>query len=232
MKIEKILEYQNLDREMFGKEKELKENENKKKANSLYDDMKTAQERSYKLENKAGQILAEIEKVKKQYQIQEDKMNEFLSKNLESISKDEIAKLSQLKDKLSQNIQILEKNLASLAESMNGVLSEFNKAIKTINSSKEEYAMHKKAYDEDVVQVEKEKEKIAVKLKALSADIDPKIMEEYTKRRKENVFPVVVPLRGNSCGGCHVELPFANLTKLNEEGMLSCEHCRRLIYKA
>ena len=56
-------------------------------------------------------------------------------------------------------------------------------------------------------------------------------MEAYIKRRKENVFPVVVPLTGNSCGGCHVELPYANITKLNEEGLLSCEHCRRLIYK-
>ena len=107
MKIEKILEYQNLDREMFGKERQLKDNENKKKVNSLYEDMKNAQDRSYKLEERAGQILAEIEKVKKQYQIQEDKMQEFLSKNLDVVSKEEIAKITQLKEKLNQNIQNL-----------------------------------------------------------------------------------------------------------------------------
>jgi len=232
MKIEKVLEYQNLDREMFNIEKQLKDNENKKKANKLYEDMKNAQARSYKLEEKAEQILTELDKVKKQYQIQEDKMKEFMSKKPENLSKEDVAKLSQLKDRLNQNIQILEKNLASLAESMNAVLSEFNKAIKTINSSKEEYAQHKNAYDEDVKEIDKEKAKIAEKLKALSVDIDAKIMEAYTKRRRENVFPVVVPLKGNSCGGCHVELPFANITKLNEEGILSCEHCRRIIYKA
>ena len=232
MKVEKILEYQNLDRDMYAIEKKLKENENKKKANELYDNMKNAQARSYKLEEKASSILSELEKVKKQYQIQEDKMKEFLSKELEGLSKDEVVRLSQLKDKLNQNIQILEKNLASLAESMNAVLSEFNKSVKIINTSKEQYAKHKEAYDEDVKQTDCEKAKIADKLKALSVDIDPKIMEAYTKRRRENVFPVVVPLKGNSCGGCHMELPFANLTKLNEEGILSCEHCRRIIYKA
>lgn len=232
MKVEKILEYQNLDREMYAVEKQLKENENKKKANELYENMKNAQSRSYKLEEKASSILAELDKVKKQYQIQEDKMNEFLSKAPETLSKEEVVKMSQLKDKLSQNIQILEKNLASLAESMNAVLSEFNKSIKIINSSKEQYAKHKEAYDKDVKVVDQQKAQIADKLKKIAVDIDPKIMEAYTKRRNENVFPVVVPLKGNSCGGCHVELPFANITKLNEEGILSCEHCRRIIYKA
>ena len=28
-----------------------------------------------------------------------------------------------------------------------------------------------------------------------------------------------------------MELPFANITKLNEEGVITCEHCRRLVYK-
>lgn len=231
MKVEKILEYQNLDREMFNIEKQLRENENKRKVNELYENMKNAQTRSYKLEEKASTILAELEKVKKQYKVQEDKMKEFLSKTLDALTKEEVQKMSQLKDRLNQNIQILEKNLASLAESMNAVLSEFNKAVKLINTSKEEYAKYKQAYDADVKAIDVEKAKVAEKLKGLSVDIDAKFLEAYTKRRKENIFPVFVPLKGNSCGGCHMELPFANLTKLNEEGVLPCEHCRRIIYK-
>ena len=232
MNVDKILEYQNVDREMFNIEKSLRENESKRKANELYESMKNAQSRSYKLEEKAAQILSEIEKVKKQYDIQEEKTKEFLAKSPDTLSKEEVLKISQLKDKLNQNIQILEKNLASLAESMNAVLSEFNKAVKLINSSKEEYAKHKQAYDDAVKEIEVEKSKIASKLKGVAVDIDSKIMEAYLKRRKENVFPVIVPLKGNSCGGCHMELPFANITKLNEDGILSCEHCRRIIYKA
>ena len=77
MKVEKILEYQELDRELFNIERQSKENENMKKANSLFDEMKKAKDRSYKLEEKAVAILSDLEKVKKQYQIQEDKMKEF-----------------------------------------------------------------------------------------------------------------------------------------------------------
>lgn len=79
--------------------------------------------------------------------------------------------------------------------------------------------------------MEQEKVEIEKKLKSLEKNIDGKLLEAYKKRRGENIFPIVVALNGNSCGGCHVELPFANIVKLDSEGILICEHCRRIIYK-
>ena len=232
MEITKILEYQTLDIELFKIEKQLRENKNKQQANQMHENMKNAQLKSIKLEDKAGSLLAEIDKVKKQFKIQEDKMNEFMSKDLTKLSKEELDKLSILKDKLSQNLNILDKNLTSLAESVNAVLSDFNKTIKVFNSSKEQFAKCKAEYDNDVKKVEGVKNEISNKLKALAKNIDNKIMEAYLKRRKENIFPVVVPLKGNLCGGCHMELPYATISMLDSEGILTCEHCRRIIYKA
>ena len=232
MEITKILEYQTLDSELFKIEKQLRENKNKQQANQMPENMKNAQLKSIKLEDKAGSLLAEIDKVKKQFKIQEDKMNEFMSKDLTKLSKEELDKLSILKDKLSQNLNILDKNLTSLAESVNAVLSDFNKTIKVFNSSKEQFAKCKAEYDNDVKKVEGVKNEISNKLKALAKNIDNKIMEAYLKRRKENIFPVVVPLKGNLCGGCHMELPYATISMLDSEGILTCEHCRRIIYKA
>ena len=197
MEITKILEYQTLDSELFKIEKQLRENKNKQQANQMHENMKNAQLKSIKLEDKAGSLLAEIDKVKKQFKIQEDKMNEFMSKDLTKLSKEELDKLSILKDKLSQNLNILDKNLTSLAESVNAVLSDFNKTIKVFNSSKEQFAKCKAEYDNDVKKVEGVKNEISNKLKALAKNIDNKIMEAYLKRRKENIFPVVVPLKGN-----------------------------------
>lgn len=231
MKVDMILKYQSLDSEMFKIEKGLRDNQNKKMADNLRENIKNAQERSVKLEENAGKLLKEIEKVKAQIKTQEQKMQEFLNKDIENMSKAEIDKLASLKDKLNQNLVILEKNLTALAENMNAILADFNKTKKAFNSSKEEYAKRKQAYDDDVKAIENQKSEIAVKLKDLSKSIDLKIMEAYQKRRNENVFPVLVPLNGNSCGGCHMELPFANITKLNEEGIITCEHCRRIVYK-
>lgn len=231
MKVDKILEYQNLDGELFKIEKNIKENKNKQIANQMHENMKNAQARSLKLEEKASSILNEIEKVKKQYKVQEDKMNEFLAKDLTKLTKEELEKYNVLKDKLGQNLSILEKNLTSLAETVNAVLADFNKTIKNFNTSKEQYLKSKESYDNDIKAVELDKQELINKLKQLEKGIDNKIMESYMKIRKENIFPVVVPLKGNSCGGCHVELPYATISVLDSESVLSCEHCHRLIYK-
>lgn len=231
MDLNKILEYQKLDSQLVKIERQLKDNSNKKTANKMHDSIRESQSRSLKLEQKAGSILTEIEKVKKQFKVQQDKMAEFSSKDLDSLSKEEIEKLSLLKDKLAQNLAILERNISSLAETINAVLADFNKTIKVFNNCKEQYAKSKNAYEEDVKAVTQSQEEIKNKLQALSKDIEPKVMEAYLKRRKENIFPVVVPLVNNSCGGCHIELPYANISKLEDEGILTCEHCHRLIYK-
>lgn len=231
MDLKGILEYQKLDGELFKIERQLKSNENKKMANKMHESMKEAQNRSYKLEEKAGALLSEIEKVKKQFKTQQDKLDEFMSKDLEKMSKEDLDKLSVLKDKLAQNLAILERNLTSLAENVNATLADFNKTIKTFNACKEQYAKSKAAYDNDVKSVEDKKNEIENDLKKLEKSLDSKLFETYQKRRKENIFPVVVPIINNSCGGCHIELPYANISKLDDDGILTCEHCHRIIYK-
>jgi hypothetical protein len=231
MNIEQILDYQNLDRELFKLEKQLRENKNKETASQMHETMKNAQAKSVKLEEKAGQLLSEIEKVKKQYQIQDDKMKEFLTKDLSKLSVEELNKMNSLREKLSQNLSILEKNLSQLAETMNAVLSDFNKTIKDFNTSKETYLASKESYDNDVKAAEGQKQELASQLAKLEKNIDKDIMEKYKRIRSQNVFPVVVGLNNNSCGGCHVELSYANISALDNEGMLVCEHCHRIIYK-
>lgn len=231
MNIQPILEYQKLDSELFKIEKNIRESKNKVTASQMFDSMKQAQERSHKLEEKAGSVINEIEKIKKQFKLQEDKLAEMENKDLENLSKEEIEKMAMVKDKLAQNLAILEKNLTALAESVNGVLADFNKTIKNFNACKEKYGECKVAYDKEVESVEGEKKAISARLALLAKEIDSKVMEAYAKRRKENIFPVVVPLKGNCCGGCHIELPYAQISVLEREGVFSCEHCHRLIYK-
>ena len=81
MKVEKMLEYQSLDSEMYKIERQIKENKNKIVADKMQESIKNAQSRSVVLEDKAGKLLSEIDKVKKQLKMQDDKMQEFLQKD-------------------------------------------------------------------------------------------------------------------------------------------------------
>ena len=92
MKVEKMLEYQSLDSEMYKIERQLKENKNKIVADKMQESIKNAQNRSVVLEDKAGKLLSEIDKVKKQLKTQDDKMQEFLQKDLSKNDKKVIIK--------------------------------------------------------------------------------------------------------------------------------------------
>ena len=158
------------------------------------------------------------------------KMDEIFAKDVEKFSEQEIEKLMQLKDKLLQNLSILERNFAKLAENMNALLSDFNKTKNAFKMAKEQFSVSKQNYDKAVEEAEPKKQEISKKLASLEKGIDAKIIDAYKKRRNENIFPVVVALAGNCCGGCRVELSMANLSKLKEDKILTCEHCHRIIY--
>lgn len=230
MEINKILEYQTLDSELFKLEKSLRENADKKTASQMQNNAKIAQERSYKLDEKAKELQKEYYNAKNQYAIQKKKMDEIFAKDMDKLSNEEIDKLIKLQEKLSQNLSILERSFAKLAENMNALLSDFNKTKNAFQMAKEQFALSKQKFDKAQNDAMPKKQELAKKLSALEKGIDNKIIEAYKKRRAENIFPVVVSLAGNCCGGCRMELSVANLSKLKEEGILTCEHCHRIIY--
>lgn len=231
MNIDKMLEYQKLDSEKYKIEKQLKENNNQKMSEQMQEKKQSAINHSVMLEEKAESLFADIEKVKKQFKTQEDKMNEFLAKDLSKMSKEEVEKLTNLTNKLAQNLQILGKNLSTLATNVNAVLLDFNNTRNVFKQAKEGEDKYQLAYEQDLKDVSGKKNEIEKKLEVVAKECDPKLLEAYLKKRKENVFPVLVPLQGNSCGGCHVEMPYISISKIDDAGVLVCEHCRRINYK-
>lgn len=230
MDINKLLDYQRLDSELFKLEKSLRDNPNKKTANEMSNSAKNAQQRSFQLEDKAGSLIKEIETIKKQFELQTEKMQQIMAKDLEKLSKEEVDNLLSVKEKLAQNLTILDKNLTKLAESVNVVLADFNKTLKVYNAARDKFAESKAEYDKQVKELEPEKHKLEKELLTLSKGIDSTLMTKYKEKRSDNIFPVLVPLKENSCGGCHMELPAAQISKLKNDGVFSCEHCRRIIY--
>ncbi len=231
MDLNKILEYQSLDAKLFAIEKKLRDNQDKKVASQMSASAKDAQMRSVALEKQAGDLAREIETIKGQVESQNAKLDQMKAKNVDTLTKEEIDNYAVIKDKLASNLNILDKNLTKLAERVNAVLADFNKTIKVYNMAKEKFTQSKAAYDNAAKAVEPEKVELEKKLATLSKSVDSAIMQKYAKRRSDNIFPVLVPLDGRSCGGCRMELPAAEISKLEREGLLTCEHCHRLIYK-
>lgn len=230
MELNKILAYQEVDAKLFELENELANDPNKQKCNSLNQTAKTSQTKSSQLEEQAAAILREMEELNKTLEVSRKKGEQLLGLNASEISADEIDEKLALKDKVTQNLALLDKRLTKLAENINGVLAEFNRTIKNYNIAKEEYQKYKAAYDKNVAALEPKINEFKTKLAEMSKAVEPKIMQTYLAKRNDKIFPVLVKLDGTTCGRCRMELSASAISKLKEDKTLVCEHCRRIIY--
>lgn len=231
MNIENLLKYQKLDEELYRVEQKLVNSPYKKKATELANIAKKSQTKSTELETEAEKLISEIEDLKQKFSINKAKMDEMLNCDISSLTLDDIEKFNVLKAKIISNLNILEKMLQKSAENINLILADFNRTIKTFNEAKSQYSTCKQKIDEESKIYEPEKNRISKELKSLEKDVDVTLMNEYKKKRQDNIFPVIVPLEnGTFCGRCRMELPKVAISRIKDTGVITCEHCKRFIY--
>ena len=232
MNIEGILKYQKLDEELYKVEQKLVNSQYRKKANEYAAVAKKAQARSTELEAEAEKLINEIADIKKNYGVNKAKTDEILATKVDELSLDDVEKISSLKGKLVSNLNILEKLLQKSAEGINHILGEFNKTKKLYDEARNGYAICKQKIEEETKMLTPEKDKIAKELAKLESGVDAKLLAEYKKRRADGIFPVVVKLEsGTFCGRCRMELPKVATSRIKETGVITCEHCKRLVYQ-
>ena len=232
MDLTQLLKYQDMDAKLFSIEQKLTTSPYKKKANELSSLAKKAQAKSNELENEANNVLKEIDDLKASFNQNKKSLESLLKKDLDKFTLEELDSFTALKGKILSNLNSLEKMLQKCAEKNNTILVENNKTKKMYDNARVQFEDCKKKIQEESKVLEPEKEKVRKELEDLESSVDKRLLEEYKKRRNDNIFPVVVPLEGkNFCGRCRMELPMAAISKINDTGVITCEHCKRLVYK-
>lgn len=232
MDLTNLLKYQEVDAKLFSIDQKLTLSPHKKKANELAGLAKKAQAKSNELENDANNILNEIEELKNSFAQNKKSLDALLKKDLDKMTPEELDSLSTLKSKILNNLNYLEKTIQKSAEKINNTLLDFNKTKKMYDTARVQFEECKKKIQEESSVLEPEKAKVKKELENLEKEVDKRLLDEYKKRRNDNIFPVIVPLEGkNFCGRCRMELPMAAISRINETGVITCEHCKRLVYK-
>ncbi len=230
MDLKTILNYQKKDAELIRLERELNNNENKKAYTQMISVVKDAQNRSNSLEKQAGELLSIYQNLKKTYEDNIKSANVVIGRKLETASISDLDTIEEIASNIVNNLSILEKKLLQEAEKVNAVLVDFDQTRKRYNLARDKYTKHKELFDEESKKLEPAIAEKTKEIKKLEAGIDPVILAKYKQRRQDNIFPVLVPCVDKACGGCRMELPYANLSTLKTKGVLECEHCRRIIY--
>lgn len=231
MELKTILDYQKTDGELYALEMTLVKSENKKKCVALSNTAKQAQSKSAMLEEKAGEILKEFEEAKKVLSQNLKLSNALSKKDVEKMGQEELDHDLGFKDKLNNNLMLLDRKITKIAENINLILSQYNQTVKAYNEAKAKYKESKEAYDKEVAEVEPKIKAVQKKLQEQSKTVSPELMQKYLSMRKDKIYPVFVPLINGNCGHCRMELSASAIAKLSSEGVLPCEHCRCIIYK-
>ncbi len=230
--LQQLLEYQKVDAELLGIEQSVAGSEERKKFTQAKKFMESARERLDAQDKRAVELR---------------RLRDDLAQRAEEIGR-QIAEYADIDEMVSEeggDVSFYKKNAQALLERLRAVKGELTKLTADISAAAEEYdrlkkqtiAMQKQGeeYSKKFKELKNsraaEADEIAKKLKALAKEIPAEFMEKYLQKRKEKIFPVLVPLTGDRCI-CGMDFPLAQQGKLAGGNVVECEHCRRFVYKA
>ena len=230
MDLKSILDYQKKDAELVKLERNLNSSENKKIFSQMIAVVKETQNQSSALEQQAGEMIKSFNSLKRTYEDNVKSASVISNKKLENMSEDEILNMQQLAETISSNLTILEKKLLAQAEKVRTLLTNFEQTKKRYNMARDKYNKHKELFEAEAGKVQPTIDQKSSEIKKLESSIDSKLLAKYKQKRQDKIYPVFVPCVEKTCGGCRMELPSASLSTLKNNGILECEHCRRIIY--
>jgi len=126
-----------------------------------------------------------------------------------------------------------ESQLADIATKSQTIRNVYEKAFASARKAQETIGVASVKYQNETKDIAPKLAEIDADLKKLAAAVDVSLMEKYKQARKQSKRgDVVVPITGNSCGGCRFELPSSLIHTASSRGYIICEECGKIIYKA
>lgn len=142
---------------------------------------------------------------------------------------------------LLHEMDALKKQIALKEERGIGLLLEIDEAKAHLDEDKKRLATETQDIDAQCRRIDEElaatlaDRKRLEELRApLLKDIDRELLSRYTRiRNAKKTGAAIVPLRGESCSGCHMKVTAQHINEIMAGHKIhSCNHCGRLLYHA
>lgn len=139
---------------------------------------------------------------------------------------------------LLHEIESLKKQIAQNDEKILQWMEDLEEAQARLNEDKQRIATEQKRIDEQCAEIDSELEEavaarkvLEVEREPLTADADQELMQQYNRiRRRLSAGRAIVPLSGESCGGCHMFVRPQIVNEVLAGKVHACQHCSRLMY--
>lgn len=232
--IEKLMEYQEVDKELKALEDGLKGSEEFKKYVVARKFLKTVNETKAQIEDKAKALVSLSEQLKASFAALAEEQSAFDGAE----EANDLSAVSYLKKKaqeLSKRFAALESEISKLDADISELTLQYKKLVKNTNAMKEQHDEYKVKYEGLQKEKEGEKQAIEKRLAEIARSVPKEYMERYLEKRKDNKFPICYELEINPkgsvhCSACGTEFSSLQLSNLKQDGFIECEHCRKLIF--
>lgn len=232
MDLQKILEYQDIDKKVYACEMELKQSkaaQDYAKAMSVY---KSRIEDMMKSIRDADEIAVLVDRYKQTYKSIFEEMN-GLNEVYESF--EELKEIDRYEKKIAQfqkELLNIERELTRLSKKMDECIEVSKKSLDDLKKLEDIIKVRKIEMQKIKTSIEEKAKTYLVELKKLQAEIPANIVTKYTEIRKNKKMPVLVPCSDNfkSCQGCGMDISQDLTIKLQNKQIVECPNCGRLIY--
>ena len=230
--MEKYLQYQQVDGRLIKIESEIKNSDCFKEYSKAKATIKGASDRLAKVESDATELVSTLGKMKANLAKVAEELSELVAAVEDVDDIKEIDYYTTNIDKLSAKADALEKDVNRTIKEIDEKVKEFNMLM---NAGKNATKAQKELGEK--VQALKDEKKpefdaIRAELAQLEKDLDPVLIAKYKNLRGVKKPPYFVPLSGENCTGCGMELAYDTLSKLKKEGdWTECPHCQKILYK-
>ncbi len=230
--LEKLIECQRVENEINQIENELRGSQVRKKLLHARNYIINAQNNYKKMETDVVELHAALEELTHRYEANRAKAE---AESVHYAAADEESDLADVQDmereaqEIAGSLARNEQELQALIKRLATIDQEMKKMAANLPRARQDYAKMKTIYDKELSAVMARTEPLKKELEAVQATLPETLLARYKQARQHANNPIV-PLEGDRCSGCHMELASAGLTRLKNQGIVECENCGRLIY--
>jgi predicted nucleic acid-binding Zn-ribbon protein len=128
-------------------------------------------------------------------------------------------------------MQLAEKHIKEFKVQIEGKNELINSLKESLDVRKGDLTHKEKELDEIIKETQKEEKQLAKKSKAAEASIEDRLLNAYTRLRKNARNGLaVVQVKRDACGGCHSKIPPQRQLDIKTfKKIIACEHCGRIL---
>ena len=232
--LQKLMEYQQVDKELKAIEDSLRSSEEYRKYASAVKFLRGVSETKDQIEDRAKALSAAMTEASELYQALKEEQADF-AEAPQAQEESTVIYLKKKSQELAKKFSSLESDITRLTNEINELVAQYKKfmvSVKTMITQRDE---NKEKYEALSSAKEAEKKAITAKLAEIAKEIPKEYMAKYLEKRKDNKFPICyqieLPSKGSvHCTACGTEFSSLELSKLKQNGYIECENCRKLIF--